>query len=57
MDRGNQRRWFKGLRRQVQFHLGSSWPGDLLDGFDLLSIHGICAVSCSIKSETLIALV
>lgn len=48
LPRSRQRHWLRGLRRQVFFHLGAAWSGDLLSGFDELRGKGIVAASRSI---------
>jgi len=49
LPRSRQRHWLCGLVRQVRFHLGPSWQGDLPAAFDLLAGQGVAAVSRSIQ--------
>jgi hypothetical protein len=49
LPRSRQRHWLAGLVRQVRFHLGPSWQGDLPAAFDLLAGQGVAAVSRSIQ--------
>ncbi|CAO0823518.1 hypothetical protein DFAR_3740016 [Desulfarculales bacterium] len=45
LPHSRQHHWLKGLLRQVNLYLGSSWSGDLLGAFDWLSRWGLAAVN------------
>jgi hypothetical protein len=48
LSRSRQRHWLRGLRIQILIHFGTSWSGDFLEAFDLLSRRGIVAASRSV---------
>ena len=48
LPRSRQGHWLRGLKKQVFFHFGASWPGELLEAFDELTSRGVIAVSRSI---------
>ena len=53
LPRSRQWHWLRGLRRQVFFHFGAGWSGDLLDAFDELSRRGMIAASRALYCENL----
>ena len=48
LPRSRQGHWLRGLRRQVFFHLGAGFAGDLVQAFDDLRVKGVIASSRSI---------
>jgi len=55
LPRSRQGHWLRGLKRQVFFHLGADFSGDLIKAFDDLWCRGVIAASRSIQFGNLLS--